>query len=107
MALALVTVRLFHQLRTAEGKGEVTITASTVGELLRILVERYPDSARNMLFDAKGNFRDYAFVYINNTLQKPVDMSLSLKDGDIVLVIPPVSGGTMHRKIRSLHSQGP
>jgi MoaD family protein len=100
-------VRLFHQLRTAEGKGEVTVTASTVGELLRILVERYRDSARNMLFDAKGNFRDYAFVYINNTLQKPVDMSLPLKDGDVILVIPPVSGGTMHPKIRCLHSTGP
>jgi MoaD family protein len=105
--LASVTVRLFHQLRTAEGKGEVTITASTVGELLRILVERYGDSARNMLFDAKDNFRDYAFVYINNTLQKPVDMSLPLKDGDVILVIPPVSGGTMHPKIRRLHSPGP
>jgi MoaD family protein len=100
-------VRLFHQLRTAEGKGEVTITASTVGELLRILVERYRDSAGNMLFDAKGNFRDYAFVYINNTLQKPVDMSLPLKDGDVILVIPPVSGGTMHPKIRHLYSTGP
>lgn len=91
--MASVKVRLFHQLRTAEGKGEVTITASTVGELLRTLVERYSESARNVLFDAKGNFRDYAFVYINNTLQKPVDMSAPLKDGDIILVIPPVSGG--------------
>jgi MoaD family protein len=105
--LASVTVRLFHQLRTAEGKGEVTITASTVGELLQALVERYGDSARNMLFDAGGNFRDYSFVYINNTLQKPVDMSLRLKDGDVILVIPPVSGGTMHPKIRCLHSPGP
>ena len=91
--MASVKVRLFHQLRTAEGKGEVTITASTVGELLRTLVERYSESARNVLLDAKGNFRDYAFVYINNTLQKPVDMSVPLKDGDIILVIPPVSGG--------------
>jgi len=105
--LASVRVRLFHQLRTAEGKGEVTITAGTVGELLRALVERYGESARNVLFDAKGNFRDYAFVYINNTLQKPIDMSLPLRDGDVILVIPPVSGGTMHPKIRCLHSPRP
>ena len=105
--MALVKVRLFHQLRTAEGKGEVTVTAGTVGELLRALVERYGESARNVLFDAKGNFRDYAFVYINNTLQKPVDMSLPLKDGDVILVIPPVSGGTAHPKIRRLHSPRP
>ena len=105
--MASVKVRLFHQLRTAEGKGEVTITAGTVGELLQALVERYGESARNMLFDAKGNFRDYAFVYINNTLQKPIDMSLPLRDGDVILVIPPVSGGTMHPKIRCLHSPRP
>ena len=105
--MASVKVRLFHQLRTAEGKGEVTVTAGTVGELLRALVERYGESARNVLFDAKGNFRDYAFVYINNTLQKPVDMSLPLKDGDVILVIPPVSGGTTHPKIRRLHSPKP
>jgi molybdopterin synthase sulfur carrier subunit len=105
--LASVKVRLFHQLRTAEGKGEVTVTAGTVGELLRALVERYGESARNVLFDAKGNFRDYAFVYINNSLQKPIDMSLPLRDGDVVLVIPPVSGGTAHPKIRRLHSPRP
>jgi len=32
-------------------------------------------------------------VYINNILLKPVDMSVPLKDGDVILVIPPVSGG--------------
>jgi MoaD family protein len=88
-----VKVRLFHELRVAAGNGEVTVTADNMGELLRRLVERYGESARSVLFDKEGGIRQYAFIYINNTLQKTLDVSTPLKDGDVVLVIPPVSGG--------------
>jgi len=69
------------------------LDAKDVGELLRVLGERYGKAPRNVLFDGEGHLRDYVFVYINNILQKPVDMSVPLKDGDVILVIPPVSGG--------------
>ncbi len=105
--MAIVKVRLFHELRATAGSGEITATADNVGELVRILGERYGKSARNVLFDGEGRLREYAFVYVNNTLQKPLDMSVRLKDGDVVLVIPPVSGGMIDRKIRPLHSSEP
>jgi len=88
-----VKVRLFHELRTAAGGGEIIVSAENLGELLRTLAERYGEMTSNVLFDREGRVRQYAFVYINNTLQKPLDMSVPLKDGDVVLVIPPVSGG--------------
>ena len=91
--MASVKVRLFHELRTAAGGGEITVTADNMGELLRILAERYGKTPRNVLFDEEGRLREYVFVYTNNVLQKPVDMSVPLKDGDVILVIPPVSGG--------------
>ena len=91
--MASVKVRLFHELRTAAGGGEITVTADNMGELLRTLAEKYGKTPRNVLFDAEGRLREYVFVYINNALQKPVDMSVPLKDGDVILVIPPVSGG--------------
>ena len=91
--MASVKVRLFHELRTAAGGGEITVNADNVRELLRVLGERYGKTPRNVLFDGEGHLREYAFVYINNVLQKPVDMSVPLKDGDVILVIPPVSGG--------------
>ena len=91
--MASVKVRLFHELRTAAGSGEITVTANTLGELLRTLADRYGKMERNVLFDETGHLREYVFVYINKTLQKPFDMSVPLKDGDLVLVIPPVSGG--------------
>jgi len=69
------------------------LDAKNVGELLQVLGERYGKTPRNVLFDGEGHLRDYAFVYINNILRKPVDMSVPLKDGDVILVIPPVSGG--------------
>lgn len=91
--MAKVKVRLFHELRTAAGDSEIAMDADNVGALLRALGERYGNTSRNVLFDGEGHFREYAFVYINNVLQKPVDMSVPLKDGDVILVIPPVSGG--------------
>jgi len=91
--VASVKVRLFHELRAAAGQGEITLTADTLGELLRTLAETYDSPSRNVLFDSEGKLREYAFVYLNNVLQKPLDMSVPLKDGDLVLVIPPVSGG--------------
>jgi MoaD family protein len=91
--VASVKVRLFHELRTAAGGGEITVNADNVRELLRVLGERYGKTPGNVLFDGEGHLREYAFVYINNVLQKPVDMSVPLKDGDVILVIPPVSGG--------------
>jgi MoaD family protein len=91
--VAKVKVRLFHELRTAAGGGEITLDAGNVGELLRILGEKYGRTPRNVLFDGEGHLREYVFVYINNVLQKPLDMSVPLKHGDIILVIPPVSGG--------------
>lgn len=105
--MASVKVRLFHELRSAAGSGEITANADNVGELLRTLAERYGEMTKNVLFDREGRVREYAFIYINNTLQRPLDMSLPLKDGDIVLVIPPVSGGMIDAKIRRLHPREP
>jgi len=91
--VASVRVWLFHELRTAAGTGEITVNAGTLGELLRTLADRYEKIQRNVLFDETGRLREYAFVYVNKVLQKPLDMSVPLRDGDLVLVIPPVSGG--------------
>lgn len=91
--MAAVRVRLFHELKTAAGSSEITVTANNIGELVRTLAEKHGEMTKNVLFDHEGHFREYAFIYINNILQKPVDMSVPLKDGDVILVIPPVSGG--------------
>ena len=91
--MATVKVRLFYELRTAAGSGEISVDADNVAELLQILSERYDKTPKNVLFNDEGLLRDYVFVYINNVLQKPVDMSVPLKNGDVILVIPPVSGG--------------
>lgn len=93
MTVASVKVRLFHELRNAAGQGEIAVTASSLGELFRTLVDRYGKSARDVLFDSGGKIREYASIYVNKTLQKPLDMSVPLKDGDVILIIPPVSGG--------------
>ena len=67
--MASVNVRLFHELRTAAGSGEITMTANTLGELLRTLADRYGKMESNVLFDETGRLREYVFVYINKVLQ--------------------------------------
>jgi MoaD family protein len=88
-----VKVRLFHELRTAAGSGEITVAANSVGELIHMLGDKFGETVKNVLFVSRGAVREYAFIYINNILQKPLDMSAPLRNGDVVLVIPPVSGG--------------
>jgi len=77
-----VTVRLFAQLRTAAGTGEVPVTLAgnaTAGDAARAVGERFP------ALDVRG-----AMVAVNARYAKP---STALADGDVVALLPPVSGG--------------
>jgi len=55
--VASVNVRLFHELRTAAGSGEITVTANSLGELLQTLADRYGKMERNVLFDETGHLQ--------------------------------------------------
>lgn len=71
-----ITVRLWGRLAEQYGKREVRITASTLDELKEILVQQ---------------LRDDNFTIAVN--EKIVNENCSLQPGDVVDVIPPVSGG--------------
>ena len=89
MAVATITVkvRLFASVREIVGASEKTLEvpeATSVGELLERFVEQYP-----RLADTARCCR----LVVNRQYVEP---SISLRDGDEVAFVPPVSGGGLY-----------
>ena len=79
-----VTVRLFARLRDIAGAGELRRDISggaTIGTVWRQLVGEFPDLARYERSISSAVNADYA------------RMDCSLREGDEVAFLPPVSGG--------------
>jgi molybdopterin synthase sulfur carrier subunit len=93
-----IRVRTILTLKRILGKGEVELAVpegTTLRELLTMIVDRYGDEMASRVFEPKTrtvlpyirlmvNGRDIAFLDRMETI---------LRDGDDVLILPPVSGG--------------
>ena len=89
-----VKVRLFQELRLAAGVSETRVEAASVSSALQALVLKYGDQLRDLVFDEKGSLRNYLQVYLNNRhVPNPLGFSSELKEGDLLLLIPPIGGG--------------
>ena len=68
---------------------------STVEELLAVLKERWGDKLSGRLFDPdSGAVLPHVRIMVNGqTIQFLQGMETPLKEGDDVLILPPVSGG--------------
>ncbi len=88
--MARVKVKLFANFREVSGVRELELTATTVKEVLDLLTNRYPNLQE--LFYEEGELRDYVNIMVNGKNIRR-DISWKLKDGDIVAIFPPVSGG--------------
>jgi sulfur-carrier protein len=93
-----VKVRTILTIKKALGRGEVDLTLqgeSTLGDLVSAMVSRWGDEISSLIIDPKSgrvlphirfmvNGRDIAFLNRMETV---------LREGDEVLILPPVSGG--------------
>ena len=68
---------------------------STVEDLLKCMSERWGDELTGHLFDPDGGaVLPYVRIMVNGqTIQFLEGMDTLLKEGDEVLILPPVSGG--------------
>jgi molybdopterin synthase sulfur carrier subunit len=92
--VATVTVRL-HGVYSdfACGARKVAIEAATVGEALDALPTKLP-GLRERIRDEQGRLRDHMNVFRNDEEIRRLDGdSTELHDGDIVHLIPAMSGG--------------
>ncbi|HSF82721.1 MAG TPA: ubiquitin-like small modifier protein 1 [Anaerolineales bacterium] len=75
------------------GQNEVSLTGSTVGEVMQDLISQYP-TLRPHLFNGDNQLRPFVNLFINEENIKDLDgLSTSLKEGDRLMLIPSIAGG--------------
>lgn len=92
--MARVTVRLHGVFRDlAGGTRAVTIDAATVGEALDALPASVP-GLRERIRDEQGRLREHMKVFHNEEeIRRLEGESTLLRDGDVLHLMPAVSGG--------------
>jgi len=78
----------------AGGAREVPLEARTLGEVLAALASAHP-ALKERLRDEHGRLRPHLALFVNDEDARLLGgEAAALKDGDIVHVIPALSGGT-------------
>ena len=92
-----VRVFLLSPLRDIVGGGEVEVELHepSVGALIRMMVERYGDRFKEAIINlATGSLLPYITIMVNGHDIEFLDkIDTGLKDGDEVLILPPLAGG--------------
>jgi sulfur-carrier protein len=89
-----VEVRLPTLLRPhADGAATLTAEGSTVGEVFRALIDKYPGLAENLV-DGDGNLHRFVNVYRNDDdIRYLEQLDTAVGDGDVISILPAVAGG--------------
>jgi MoaD family protein len=89
-------VKYTAQLRTAVQRAEEVIDmpdGSVLAGLLNHLAERYP-AGKSQLLGRSGEIASSLLMAVNETAVSAQDgQAVVLKDGDVVLLLPPIAGG--------------
>ncbi len=90
-----VRFRFYLTAREAIGSREleVTVPGGTLGDALEALRARLGPKA-SVLFDGTGNLKSHYSVLIDgNLIRLPQGLSMKLKSGLVIDLLPPVGGG--------------
>ena len=80
--------------RFTDGAPKVDCSAATVAEALNELTTRFPDLSRHVR-DDQGQIRQFLNVYLNEEdIRFLGGESCGLKEGDHVLLVPSIAGGS-------------
>jgi len=93
----IITTKYFAALRDIIGKREEAFEFEgevNAKKFLDTLVARYGEKVAEFLLDQKGTLRDSLVMLVNGTAVDTSDLaSLKLKNGDLVVILPPIGGG--------------
>jgi MoaD family protein len=88
------TVKIPPVLRAQTGgEAEVTARGSTVGDVLRAVVDTYPGT-ESQLFAESGDLNRYVNVYLNDEDVRVLDgLQTPVAESDTVVILPAMAGG--------------
>lgn len=90
-----VSVNYAAQAREAAGVAGETVELSgggSMGDLLRCLVERRGERFRDLVLDGGGRPRPFILAFVGDE-QVRWDSARALREGDVVSILSPISGG--------------
>jgi molybdopterin converting factor small subunit len=89
-----ITVRVPRQLRErCDGAAEITMAAATVTGALELIERSHPALYRGVC-DETGTVRRHINLFVNKGLVRgPQGMQTALESGDVLTIMPAVSGG--------------
>lgn len=91
--MARVIIKLYTTLRQKIGKSEIELESKTLKEALEKIIQKNYE-LRDIIFEKKGKVKGYFVITINSDVIDNSKISrIRLKDGDIINIFPPVSGG--------------
>jgi len=78
----------------ADGSDSVAVEATTVGEALNILTNKYPDLKKH-LYSQEGQLRHFVNIYVNDEDIRYAERdATAIKAGDAVSIVPSIAGGS-------------
>jgi sulfur-carrier protein len=78
---------------SVSGMSEVEVEGQTVGEILRGLADRYPDTG-DQLLSGEGELNRYVNVYVNDEDVRVQDgLETGVRPSDTVVILPAMAGG--------------
>jgi molybdopterin synthase sulfur carrier subunit len=80
---------------SVSGMSEVELEGATVGEVLKALTGRYPDTG-DQLLSGDGELNRYVNVYVNDEDVRVQDgLRTPVKPSDTVVILPAMAGGSV------------
>jgi MoaD family protein len=92
-----VEVKFYALLRETTGtrREEVELPAkSSVADLLSLIAEKYREDIARFIYNEEGKIRNYLSFMLNGySIYGLSGPNTSLKDGDVLALLPPIGGG--------------
>jgi len=88
------TVKIPPVLRSSTGgEREIAVEGTSVGDALRELAARHPDTQRQ-LFSEEGELNRYVNVYLNDEDVRVLDgLETAVAERDTLVILPAMAGG--------------
>ena len=94
----MATIKIPPVLRpSVGGEREISADGSSVGEILRSLVDSHPET-KSQLFSPEGDLNRYVNVYLNDEDVRVLDgLETSVGASDTLVILPAMAGGAGRR----------